>query len=155
MTSMHTTPTRSTKQLWAQGLMMFASVMLMVVGVLDIFRGIMGIAANDVAVTTPNYVFRFDLTGWGWVHLVLGAVAVVIGMGLMSRAATWARVGGVAIAGFIIIASFLSLPYYPFWSVVMMALSAFVVWALCVARPEGDSQARATDDTRWGTPRTM
>ncbi|MEU6217467.1 hypothetical protein ABZ845_08085 [Streptomyces sp. NPDC047022] len=149
MTSTHTTPTRSAKQLWAQGLMMFASVMLMVVGVLDIFRGIMGITTNDITVATRSYVFQFDLTGWGWVHLALGVVAVVVGMGLMTPAAFWARVGGVAIAGFIIIASFLSLPYYPFWSVVMMALSAFVVWALCVARPEGSS------GTQRGEPRAM
>lgn len=147
MTAMHTTPSHPTGQQWAGGLTMFASVMLMIAGVLGIFRGIMGITANDVAVTTRNYVFQFDLTGWGWVHLVLGLVAVIVGMGLMVPAARWARVCGVAIAGFVIIANFLSLPYYPFWSVVMMALSAFVVWALCVVRPEGSS------DSGRGAPR--
>ena len=72
----------SAKREWAGGLTVFAAVTLMLVGVLDIFRGIMGIAEDDVFVTTQNYVFKFDLTAWGWTHLVLGALAVLVGMGL-------------------------------------------------------------------------
>ncbi|MEU1532078.1 DUF7144 family membrane protein [Streptomyces fagopyri] len=127
--------TRSTRQQWAGGLTVFAGVMLMIAGLLDLFRGVMAIAEDDVFVSTPSYVFRFDLTGWGWIHLVLGAVAVVVSLGLF-QAAFWARVLGVVIAGLIIVANFLSLPYYPVWSVVMMAFSALIIWALCVARPE-------------------
>ncbi len=133
-------PAHATKYAWAAGLMAFAAVMLMLVGILDIFRGIMGIAEDDVFVNTRNYVFQFDLTGWGWVHLILGAVAVLVSIGLF-QASTWARVLGVGIAGLVIIANFLSLPYYPVWSVVMIALSGFIIWALCVARKDdfGDS----------------
>ncbi|WP_393086010.1 hypothetical protein [Streptomyces sp. LN704] len=127
--------TRSTRQQWAGGLTVFAGVMLMIAGLLDLFRGVMAIADDDVFVSTPRYVFRFDLAGWGWIHLVLGAVAVVVSLGLF-QAAFWARVLGVVIAGLIIVANFLSLPYYPVWSVVMMAFSALIIWALCVARPE-------------------
>ncbi len=47
------------------GLVLFAAVMLVIVGVLDLFRGIMAIAEDDVFVATPNYVFEFDLTSWG------------------------------------------------------------------------------------------
>ncbi|WP_129305324.1 hypothetical protein [Streptomyces sp. L2] len=125
----------TTKYAWAAGLMTFAGVMLTLVGILDIFRGIMAIAEDDVFLTTRNYVFQFDLTGWGWIHLALGAVAVVISIGLF-QAATWARVLGVAIAGLVVIANFLSLPYYPVWSVIMIAMSGFIIWALCVARKE-------------------
>ncbi|MET8828036.1 hypothetical protein ABZX40_21455 [Streptomyces sp. NPDC004610] len=141
---MTTTPTRpahqapSAGQGWATGLTAFAAVMLFLVGVLDIFRGIMGIAEDDVFVTTPSYVFRFDLTGWGWLHLALGIVAVIVSIGLL-RTSLWARVAGVAIAVFVIIANFLSLPYYPVWSVVVIALSAFVIWALCVVRRDDHS----------------
>ncbi|WP_327313685.1 DUF7144 family membrane protein [Streptomyces sp. NBC_01235] len=123
------------KQHWAEGLMIFAAVTLMLSGVLDIFRGIMGIAEDDIFVTTRNYVFQYDLTGWGWIHLALGAVAVIVSLGLF-QAAMWARVAGVAIAGLIVIANFLSLPQYPIWSVVMIAFSAFVIWALCVVKPD-------------------
>ncbi|MDF3298648.1 DUF7144 family membrane protein [Streptomyces tropicalis] len=141
MTTTHHAQPESAKQQWATGLMMFGAVMLMIGGVLDIFRGIMGIAKNNVFVTTPNYVFQFNLTGWGWVHLLLGAAAVVVSLGLF-QGAMWARVGGVVIAGLIIIANFLSLPYYPVWSIVAIAISGFVIWALCVVRPEGPAGAR-------------
>jgi hypothetical protein len=123
------------KQQWAEGLMIFAAVTLMLAGLLDIFRGIMGIAEDDIFVTTRDYVFAFDLTGWGWIHLALGAVGVIVSLGLFTGA-TWARVLGVGIAALIVIANFLSLPYYPVWSVVMIAFSAFVIWALCVVKPD-------------------
>ncbi|MFI9819448.1 hypothetical protein ACIHFC_03065 [Streptomyces sp. NPDC052013] len=133
MTATHTRPEHTAKQEWATGLTAFAAVMLFLVGLLDIFRGIMAIAEDDIFVTTRNYVFEFDLTGWGWVHLALGVVAAVVAFGLL-RTATWARVTGVAIAALVIIANFLSLPYYPVWSIVMIALSGFIIWALCVVQ---------------------
>jgi uncharacterized protein (DUF983 family) len=58
---------------------------------------------------------------------------VIVSAGLL-KTATWARVAGVAIAGLVIIANFLSLPYYPVWSVVMITISGFVIWALCTVR---------------------
>ncbi|QOV36706.1 hypothetical protein IM697_43245 [Streptomyces ferrugineus] len=125
----------TTKYAWAAGLTVFAAVMLTIAGLIAVFRGIMGIAEDDVFVATRNYVFEFDLTGWGWVHLILGAIAVIIGIGLF-QPSLWARVAGVGVAGLIIIANFLSLPYYPVWSVVMIAMSGFIIWALCVARRE-------------------
>ncbi|MFF8598360.1 hypothetical protein ACF065_03710 [Streptomyces sp. NPDC015232] len=125
---------------WAEGLTAFAAVMLALAGLLAVFRGISAIAEDEVFVTTPKYVFQFDLTGWGWVHLALGVVAVLVSIGLFMTA-TWARVTGVAIAGLVIIANFLSLPYYPVWSVVMIAMSGFIIWALCVTRKEDGAAA--------------
>ncbi|MEV2189403.1 hypothetical protein AB0I02_00170 [Streptomyces phaeochromogenes] len=144
MTATHSAPSaahhpQTAGRPWAHGLTAFAAVMLMIAGVLDIFRGIMGIAEDDVFVTTRDYVFAYDLTGWGWIHLVLGAVAVVVSLGLF-QASLWARVAGIAIAGFIIIANFLSLPYYPVWSIVMIAFSAFIIWALCVVRQDDSGE---------------
>jgi hypothetical protein len=135
---MTTTPrahahTRTAKQAWAGGLTSFAGVMLLIAGLLGVFRGIMAIAQDTVFVTTPNYVFKFNLTSWGWIHLVLGAIAVIVSFGLFTPS-MWARVAGVGIAGLVIIANFLSLPYYPVWSVVMIALSGFIIWALCVVQ---------------------
>ncbi|MER6025828.1 hypothetical protein [Streptomyces sp. NPDC001851] len=138
MTATHTARTPTAKEQWATGLTAFGAVMLMLAGLMAIFRGIMAIAHDDVFVATPNYVFRFDLTGWGWIHLILGVVAVVVSAGLL-KGAPWARVCGVAIAALIIIASFLSLPYYPIWSVVVIAFSGFIIWALCVVRQDGSS----------------
>jgi hypothetical protein len=141
-------PPTGAKQHWAEGLVVFSAVILMIVGVLDICRGIMGIVEDDVFVTTPNYVFEFDLTGWGWVHLGVGIAAVLVSLGLF-QASTWARIGGVAISGLVVIANFLSLPYYPVWSIVMIAFAGFVIWALCVVKPE--AMAGTTASTTAGT----
>lgn len=113
------------------GLVAFASVMLLIAGSLSVFRGIMAIAEDDVFVRTPNYVFKFDLTSWGWIHLVLGVVAIVTGLGLL-KLALWARILGIVTAAVLIVANFLSIPYYPFWSITVMAACAFVIWGLCV-----------------------
>ncbi|MGX1564119.1 DUF7144 family membrane protein [Streptomyces sp. NPDC055506] len=136
MTATHPTHAHSTaKREWAVGLMVFAAVMLMIGGILGIMRGIAAIAEDEVFLSTPNYVFAFDLTSWGWIHLALGAVAVLVSMGLF-QASTWARVAGVGIAGLVIIANFLSLPAYPVWSVVMIAISGFIIWALCTVKED-------------------
>ncbi|MFH8655782.1 DUF7144 family membrane protein [Streptomyces afghaniensis] len=135
MTATHPTHGPTAKRGFAVGLMVFGAVMLMIAGILGILRGIAAIAEDDVFLSTPNYVFEFDLTGWGWVHLILGVVAVIVSMGLF-QASTWARVAGVGIAGLVIIANFLSLPSYPVWSVVMIAMSGFIVWALCTVRKD-------------------
>ncbi|WP_435251445.1 DUF7144 family membrane protein [Streptomyces tendae] len=137
MTATQTRPAHTARQDWATGLAAFAAVMLFLAGLLTLFRGIMAIAEDDVFVTTPNYVFQFDLTGWGWIHLALGVLAMVVSAGLL-KTATWARVTGVAIAGLVIIANFLSLPYYPVWSVVMITISGFIIWALCVMKRGGN-----------------
>ncbi|WP_101258457.1 DUF7144 family membrane protein [Streptomyces barkulensis] len=117
----------------AGGLVVFAAVMLVVSGVLDLLRGIMGIAEDDVFLTTPDYTFQWDTTGWGWAHLILGAVSIAVALGLF-RGALWARVAGVVMAAVLLVANFLSLPYYPIWSIVLIALCALVIWALSVYR---------------------
>jgi hypothetical protein len=135
MAATHPGRTHTARQDWATGLTVFAAVMLMIVGILDVMRGIAAIAEDDIFVTTRNYTFAFDLTSWGWIHLALGVVGVIVSLGLF-QASAWARVIGVGIAGLIIIANFLSLPYYPVWSIVMIAASGFIIWALCVARKD-------------------
>ncbi|MEJ8670157.1 hypothetical protein WKI71_22275 [Streptomyces sp. MS1.AVA.1] len=135
MTTTTTHRRSETAEAAAGGLTLFAAVLLFIAGVLDLFRGIMAIAEDDVYVSTPNYVFKFDLTSWGWIQLALGVIAMAVSVGLFSRA-TWARVVGVGIAGLLVIANFLSIPYYPVWSLTLIALYAFVIWALCVVRRE-------------------
>ncbi|MEU5218197.1 hypothetical protein AB0G79_18620 [Streptomyces sp. NPDC020807] len=135
MNATHTSHASSTKLAWAGGLRIFAAVMLSLAGLFGVFRGIMGIAEDEVFVTTPNYIFKFDLTSWGWIHLIVGILALLVSFGLFT-ASSWARYSGIAIAALVIIANFLSLPYYPWWSVIMIVMSGFVIWALCVDRGE-------------------
>ncbi|MFF3403493.1 SHOCT domain-containing protein [Streptomyces sp. NPDC002659] len=120
----------------AVGPVVFAAVMLIITSVMDLLRGIMGIAEDDIFVKTPNYTFQYDVTGWGWIHLILGAVAILVGIRLR-RAWHLGRIIGVTVAGMLIITNFLSLPYYPIWSVISIALYAFIIWALTAADAGG------------------
>ncbi|MDF3146402.1 MULTISPECIES: hypothetical protein [unclassified Streptomyces] len=126
---------REGRQAAATGLTLFAGVMLFISGILDVFRGIMAVAEDDVYVSTPNYLFKFDLTSWGWINLLFGAIAVIVSFGLFT-AQTWARVIGIGIAALLLIANFLSIPYYPVWSLTLIAMYAFIIWALCVVRKD-------------------
>ncbi|MEV5510642.1 DUF7144 family membrane protein [Streptomyces orinoci] len=119
----------------ATGLTMFAAVMMLITGFLNLLRGISAILRNAVYLKTPDYVFKFSLAGWGWVHLFLGIAAIMVGVGLF-RVSLWARILGVVIASLLLIANFLSVPYFPLWSIVLMALCSFVIWGLCVVRRE-------------------
>ncbi|MBC2878386.1 MULTISPECIES: DUF7144 family membrane protein [Streptomyces] len=130
----HTTHHYSDRSLTvATGLTVFAAVMLLIDGFLNVLRGISAIVHDTVFVNAPNYVYKFNVAGWGWVHLFLGIAAIMVGVGLF-KVSAWARVLGIALAALILIANFLSLPYFPLWSVVVMAVCAFVIWALCVVR---------------------
>ncbi|GAA2794440.1 DUF7144 family membrane protein [Streptomyces showdoensis] len=121
---------RSTSEKWASGGTLFGGVVLTVVGVLDIFQGIAAIAKDDVYTRVGDYVFKFDLTSWGWIHLILGILAVIVGLGLL-KGMSWARAAGVAIASLTIIANFMWLPYTPWWALILIAVSVFVIWSLC------------------------
>ncbi|MGW0791998.1 DUF7144 family membrane protein [Streptomyces sp. NPDC002911] len=121
------------------GWTVFAAVMMIFGGAMAIFEGIAAIAKDDLFVSTRNYVFQFSLTGWGWVHLILGIVVVLAGCALFSGA-LWARAVGVLLAGLLAVANFLWLPYYPFWSLVLIAINVFVIWALC-SGPHRDARA--------------
>ncbi|MEV5978350.1 hypothetical protein [Streptomyces sp. NPDC052114] len=132
MTTTTTSHHRSgTTRAAAGGLTIFAAVLLFISGSLDFCRGLMAVLEDKVFLTTPQYVFEFDLTSWGWIHLVLGVVAVGVSLGLLAGM-KWARVVGIVIAGLMIIANFLSIPYHPFWSLTLIAMDGFIIWGLCV-----------------------
>lgn len=116
---------------WAIGWTAFAAFGLMLIGFFHAIAGITAIANDQFFVLTEEYIFKFDVTSWGWVHLVLGLVVVLAGFGLFSGA-VWARTVGVIVAGLSIILNFAWLPWYPVWSIVMITASFFVIWALTV-----------------------
>ncbi|MEW2123492.1 hypothetical protein AB0891_07190 [Streptomyces sp. NPDC007259] len=118
---------------WATGGIMFAGVLLMVDGVLGAIKGIAGIASDDVYTRINNYVFKFNVTTWGWIHLILGIVIAIVGWGIL-RGFGWARGVGVGLAALNMIANFMWLPYQPIWAVVSLAIDTFVIWALCTGR---------------------
>ena len=71
----------------------------------------------------------FDVTTWGWIHILVGVIAVAAVVGLFSGA-VWARTVAVAVAAVSILVNFLWLPYNPVWAVLIIAFDIFVIWAL-------------------------
>ncbi|GGW60926.1 DUF7144 family membrane protein [Streptomyces griseoloalbus] len=120
---------------WATSWTVAAAVLMTFGGIMAIFQGIAAIAQDDVFVATRDFTYKFSLTGWGWVHLILGALVTAAGLALF-RGAGWARAVGVALAGLSMIANFVWLPYAPVWSIVLIIIDGFIIWALCAPRRE-------------------
>jgi hypothetical protein len=76
-----------------------------------------------------KWVFAFDLTTWGWIHLVVGLIVALAGYFVLTGA-VWARTVGVIMAVLSALLNFVWLPYYPVYSVVVIALDVLVIWAL-------------------------
>lgn len=108
-----------------------AVVLLILQGVMTVLEAVAALAKDDVYVHFGIYAFKFTLTSWGWIHLVLGVLLIAAGIALAMRA-TWARVVAIIIACLHIVANFMFLPYEPQWSITLIALSVFVLWALCM-----------------------
>ncbi|WP_455356188.1 DUF7144 family membrane protein [Streptomyces sp. SYSU K217416] len=124
------TPSRTKSEAgWAAGGTLFAGVLLLITGLMSIIEGIAGIAQDDVYARLGDYVFSFNLTTWGWIHLIVGLVVAFTGWGIL-KGAEWARFTGIALAALNIVLHFMFLPYQPVWAVFSMAVSAFVIWAL-------------------------
>ena len=114
---------------WAVGFALFAAVMMIMAGIWQALAGLVAIFENEFYVATRNYTFQFDATAWGWIHLILGVIVGLAGFSLLSGA-TWARIVGITLAALSATANFLFIPYYPFWSLTVIALDVFVIWAL-------------------------
>jgi hypothetical protein len=128
-------PAHAARTGWAVGLSLFAGVMMIIGGVFNAMEGVVALARNEVYLLTPRYVFAFDLTTWGWIHIILGIIVLAAGVGVVTGQ-LWGRVVGITIAALIMLANFAFVPYYPLWSLLLIALNAFVIWALCVYNRE-------------------
>ncbi|WP_327140093.1 DUF7144 family membrane protein [Nocardia sp. NBC_01327] len=132
----HTTDTEHpVKQGFAAGTSFAAAVMLLVIGVLSILQGISAARSDDLLVVgTNDYIYKFNTSAWGWIHIVIGIIVVLTALGLMTGA-TWARAAAIIIAAISIVENFLWLPYYPAWSLLIIALDIFVIWAVATWKP--------------------
>src|SRR5512132_821909 len=113
----------------AVGFILFAAIMMIMVGVFEAIQGLVGIFENEFYVATRNYLFQFDATTWGWIHLLLGLLVAFAGWGLLSGR-TWARTVAIFLAVLSATANFLFVPYYPFWSLLLVTLNILVIWAI-------------------------
>ena len=114
---------------WMAGMTTFAGVMLIIAGAFNVIEGVVALFQNEVYVAGRQYVFAFDLTAWGWTHLIIGAVVAAAGFAVLSGQ-VWGRSVGVGVAVLSMLANFVFIPYYPVWSLLIIALDFFVIWAL-------------------------
>ncbi|MGW5923032.1 DUF7144 family membrane protein [Nocardia fluminea] len=130
-----TTTSHPVRQGLAAGITMLAVIMLLVAGTLSILRGIAGVTKDEIFLIPSEYSYQLDVTGWGWIHLAIGVLLVAVALGMM-LSATWARIFACCLAAVSIVANFASLPYYPWWSVIIIAIDLTVIWAVSTWNPD-------------------
>ncbi len=113
------------------GWKMFAGIMLMIVGFMNCFDGL-------VAITQSNYISRNtggalpltnNVKNWGWVELIIGVIIVLAAFGVLSGA-TWARVVGILVASLNLMFQFAYLGHYQFWSFTLILIDILVIYGL-------------------------
>lgn len=114
---------------WAVGWTAFAGVMMIIQGCWWILAGFIALVNDEFYVVGQEYIFQFDTTTWGWIHLLVGIVILAAGLGLFSGA-VWARTVGVIMAGIAMLVAFAWLPWYPIFALLFIVVSASVIWAL-------------------------
>jgi hypothetical protein len=113
----------------ATGGMVLAGTLLVLAGLWGFFVGITGILKGSFYATVPTYTFTYSIKSWGWTHLIIGCLVFAVGVCLL-LGQTWARYVGVFLAVVDAVANFLFLPYYPLWSIIVIAIDVFIIWAL-------------------------
>ena len=119
------------KNMWAVGWSAFAAITLVLVGAGALIEGVVALVDDEFYVVGEEWVFEFDLTTWGWIHIILGVALVASGIGVLF-ANVVARTVGVIVAALAMISNFAWMPYYPLWSITLIAISVAVIWALTV-----------------------
>ncbi len=122
------------------GWISFAGLLMVIIGSLDFFQGLIAIIRDEYYVLTPEQIVVFDLTTWGWITLLWGIVVALAGFGLLA-AQSWARWFAIIVGSLNFIAQlgFVGSSQYPLWALTVLALTAVVLYALIVrwdeARP--------------------
>jgi hypothetical protein len=129
----------TTRSLWV-GWIWFAGAMMILLGLFNAIEGLVALFNSRHYVLGPEGLLVFNLTGWGWVHLIIGVLAVVAGFALFTGAA-WARVVAVVLATVNAVAQLAFLSAHPVWATIVIALDVLVIWAVIV---HGDEAREAT-----------
>ena len=114
------------------GYIAFAGIMLCVLGIFHAIMGLVALFEEDYyAVGDNGLMLEVDYSGWGWVHLILGVVVAFAGFAL-TRGETWARIVAVVVAVLSSIVNLAFMSAYPIWSVIMITICFFVIYAVTV-----------------------
>jgi hypothetical protein len=113
------------------GWIFFAGVLLVMIGALDFFQGLIALFEDEYYVPTASGFLVFDLTGWGWTMLIAGLLLALAGFGLIGGQG-WARWFAIIVVGLNFIAQlgFLGNTQNPLWSLTVIALQIIVLYAL-------------------------
>jgi hypothetical protein len=111
------------------GWIAFAGVMMIIGGALNLFYGIIAAVNDEWVVFTNRGDVYLDVSEWGWVHIILGAIVLLSGIGVFSGNIL-ARTVGVIVASISLVANFFFLPVYPLWSLIVITIDVLVIWAL-------------------------
>jgi|SRR5580658_3826010 hypothetical protein len=106
-----------------------AGVLMIIGGAIAFLNGLAMIIKGGFYTYSSGYAYHWSTKGWGWTHLILGALVFAAGFCVL-LGMVWARVIGVFLASLAAIAAFLTIPYYPVWSIVLIAIDVFIIWAL-------------------------
>jgi hypothetical protein len=111
------------------GWIVFAGVMMIIAGSLNAFYGVVA-AVNDDWVGWTNRENAFlDVSQWGWVHIVVGLIVLLCGIGLFSGNII-ARTVAVIIASISLVSNFFFIPVYPLWALTVITIDVLVIWAV-------------------------
>lgn len=113
------------------GWVWFTAILMVIIGVVDVIQGLVALFRQNIYVTGAERVLVFDLTSWGWVHLLVGVVVALAGFALFVGA-LWARVVAVLLVVLNALAQLTFLPVYPVWSIISITLCVLAIWAIVV-----------------------
>jgi hypothetical protein len=109
----------------------FAAIMMVLSGVLNALYGLVAAVNDDWVVWTHRKSVYLDISTWGWIHIVVGGLVILAGLGVLSGNVV-ARAVGVVLAGLSMLSNFFFIPVYPFWSLTVIVIDVLVIWALTV-----------------------
>jgi hypothetical protein len=122
----------------------FAGIMLVIVGAIDFFQGLIALFEDEYFVVTGSGFLVVDLTAWGWIMLIWGVLLMLAGVGLVGGQG-WARWFAIVVVSvnFIAQLGFLGNGQYPLWSLTVMALNVIVLYALTARWSESTAEISA------------
>ena len=128
----------------------FAGILIMIVGMLDFFQGLIAIIRGSYFLLTPNQIIVFDLKTWGWITLIWGVVVACAAFGLLSGA-TWARWFTIVVGSlnFLVQLGFVGNSQFPLWALTALALNGIVLYAVIVRWGEASETIRRTAESRY------
>ena len=110
----------------------FAGVLMMILGTVHAFQGLVALFKDEYfVVSSRGLAVKLDYTAWGWVHLVLGIVAVLSGVGLLAGNLA-ARIVGVGVAFLSALVNLAFISAYPVWSSIIIVIDVIVIFAIIV-----------------------